>query len=187
MKFFWKCIFLFLGFVPFLWRFPVLIKTWIDFPENSKDPWFMIAAFVLCGILVWRRYKEGLSTDLRGGLSLAVPAAAVMIFGFMKHNMMFFYPGATLFAWSILWIVFGWKMFYRLFPVPLLMLLSLPTTEFFIYFPGINFYWKIAIGSALYIYAFFALWTDFSPIRRRTAAFAACVIIYTLLYAAVPQ
>ena len=186
MKLAGKCVILFLAFVPFLWKIPVLIKSW-GIPENAKDPFFMIAAFVLCGILVWRRYKEGLSSDIAGGLSLAVPSAAVMVLGAMKHNMMFFYPGATLFAWSILWVVFGWKMFYRLFPIPLMVLLSLPTTEFSAYFPGINLYWKIAIGSALCIYAFFALWTDFSPIRRRTAWFSACVIIYALLYAAIPQ
>lgn len=186
MKLLGKCVILLLAFVPFLWKLPDLIKSW-GIHENSKDPFFMIAAFALCAILVWRRYKEGLSSDIQGGLTLAIPSAAVMVLGFMKQNMMFFYPGATLFAWSVLWIVFGWKMFYRLFPVPLLVLLSLPTSEFSAYFPGINLYWKIAIASALCIYAFFALWTDFSPIRRRTAWFSACVIIYALLYAAIPQ
>ncbi|MBQ9772255.1 MAG: hypothetical protein IJW23_10570 [Lentisphaeria bacterium] len=187
MKLVWKCIILALAFIPFLWKFPVLIKTWKTYPANTWDPYFMAAAFVLCGILVWRRYKEGLSTDLRGGLTLAIPAAAVMIIGLSSKNMMLFYPGATLFAWSVLWIVFGWKMFYRLFPIPLMVLLSLPTTEFTEYFPGINLYWKLALASALCIYAFFALWTDFSPIRRRTAWFSAGVIIYAILYAMIPQ
>lgn len=187
MKLVWKCIILALAFVPFLWKFPVLIRTWKAYPENANDAYFMAAAFIVCAILVWRRYKEGLSSDLKGGLTLAIPALAVMIYGIMHRNMMFFYPGATLFAWSVLWIVFGWKMFYRLFPIPLMVLLSLPTTEFVHYFPGINLYWKVAIASALCIYAFFALWTDFSPIRRRTAWFAAGVILYAILYAAVPQ
>ena len=187
MKLVWKYLILTLAFIPFLYRFPVLINTWGENPANYKDPVFMGVAFILCGILVWRRYKEGISTDLQGGLTLAIPSAVVMVLGFLKGNMMLFYPGATLFAWSVLWIVFGWKMFYRLFPVPLLVLLSLPTSEFSAYFPGINLYWKIAIASALCIYAFFALWTDFSPIRRRTAWFSACVIIYALLYAAIPQ
>lgn len=187
MKLFWKFFVLLLGFIPFLWKLPVLVRTWWDSPDNAYDPFFAIAAVALCFILVWRRYKEGVSTDFQGGLSLAVPSAAIMILGFLRKDMMLFYPSATLFGWSILWIAFGWKMFYRLFPIPLLILLSFPTTEYTAYFPGINLCWKIAIGSALCIYAFFALWTDFSPIRRRTAWFSAGVIIYALLYAAVRQ
>lgn len=187
MKLALKFFFLAISFIPFLWKFPVLIKTWKAYPENAMDPWFMVAAFVLCAILVWRRYREGITTDFRGGLTLAIPAAAVMAFGFTTKNMMLFYPGATLFAWSILWIAFGWKMFYRLFPIPLMVLLSLPTTEYSGYFPGINLYWKLALASALCIYAFFALWSDFSPIRRRTAWFSAGVIIYAILYAMIRQ
>ena len=187
MKLFWNYLILTISFLPFLYRFPVLVATWGNFPQNIMDPIFMAAGLILCGILVWRRYKEGISTDFRGGISLALPSAAVMILGLMNGSQMLFYPGAILFGWSVLWIVFGWRMFYRLFPVPLLMLLSLPTSEFSEFFPGINFTWKVAIGSALCIYAIFALMTDFNPIRRRTAWFSAAVIIYALLYAAIPQ
>ena len=91
MKLLGKCVILLLAFVPFLWKLPVLIKSWGIY-ENSKDPFFMIAAFALCAILVWRRYKEGLSSDIHGGLTLAIPSAAVMVLGFMKQNMMFFWP-----------------------------------------------------------------------------------------------
>lgn len=187
MKTVWKYLLLLLAFIPFVYRLPELIGTWGSAPVNLKDPIFMAIALFLCGILVWRRYKEGVSTDFKGGIVLAVPSAAAMIAGYLNGSLMFFYPGAILFGWSMLWIVFGWRMFYRLFPVPLLMLLSLPTTEFSAFFPGINFTWKVAIGSALCIYAIFALMTDFNPIRRRTALFSAAVIIYALLYAAIPQ
>ena len=187
MKPVWKFLILTLAFIPFLCRLPELIITWGSAPVNLKDPIFMAAALILCGVLVWRRYKEGISTDIRGGLTLAVPSLAAMIWGALHHSMMFFYPGAILFGWSVLWIVFGWRMFYRLFPIPLLMLVSLPTTEFSAFFPGINFHWKLAIGCALVIYAIFALMTDFNPIRRRTAWFSAAVIFYALLYAAIPQ
>lgn len=187
MKLSLKFLFLTLAFVPFLYRLPGLILTWGSAPVNLMDPIFMAAALILCAVLVWRRYKEGISTDFRGGLTLAVPALAAMIYGAVHNSLMFFYPGAILFGWSVLWIAFGWRMFYRLFPVPLLMLVSLPTTEFSAFFPGINFHWKLAIGCALCIYAVFALMTDFNPIRRRTAWFSAAVVLYALLYAAVPQ
>lgn len=187
MKLFVKYILCAAAFLPFLLRLPKLITTWGDSPMNLKDPVFMAAALFLCAILIWRRYKEGVSTDFKGGIVLAIPSAAAMITGYLNGSLMFFYPGAILFGWSVLWISFGWRMFYRLFPIPLLMLLSLPTTEFSAFFPGINFTWKVAIGSALCIYAIFALMTDFNPIRRRTAWFSAAVIVYALLYAAIPQ
>ena len=76
MKLVWKYLILTLAFIPFLYRFPVLINTWSENPENYKDPVFMGVAFILCGILVWRRYKEGISTDLQGGLTLAIPSAS---------------------------------------------------------------------------------------------------------------
>ena len=183
----WKILIVVIAFLPFLYRLPQLVSSWCCFPLNTKDPVFMATALILFGILVWRRYKEGISTDFQGGLTMAIPATALTILGFVKGSMMLYYPGAILFGWSILWITFGWRMFYRLFPVPLLMLLSLPTTEFSAFFPGINFHWKLAIGCALCIYAIFALMTDFNPIRRRTALFSAAVIVYALLYAAIPQ
>jgi hypothetical protein len=186
MKLIWKYFILVLAFLPFLYWFPVLVLNWGDNPENIKDPVFMAAALFLCAILVWRRYKEAVSTDLQGGIVLAVPSCAALIYGWLTGVPMFLYPGAILFGWSVLWIVFGWRMFYRLFPIPLLMMLSLPTTDFLTVFPGINFTWKVAIGCALCIYAVFALMTDFNPIRRRTAWFSAAVIAYALLYAAIP-
>lgn len=187
MKLLLKYLFATAAFVPFLYRLPELILSWGQAPVNLKDPVFMAAALILFAILVWRRYKEGASTDFQGGLTLTVPAALAMVSGCIHQLPMLYYPGAILFGWGVIWVAFGWRMFFRLFPVPLLMLLSLPTTEFSAFFPGINFHWKLAIGCALCIYAFFALLTDFNPIRRRTALFSAAVIIYALLYAAIPQ
>ncbi len=184
-KLVWKFVLLFVSCIPFL----LLLPEWLP-----GLPWFdsafMVLSALLLGFLVWRRHKEALSHDWYG-LLLAVPAAAAALVSFLMmrgghvHTELFLAGGTVLFGFGMLWVLFGWRLFYRLFPVPLLLMLSFPTDMAKDYFPGITPQWKFAIAAALCIYALFALLTDFNPIRRRTAFFAGGVILYALLFAAV--
>jgi len=105
------------------------IEAWRQSPLDRFDPIFIIAA-VLAAVIFFKDFrKQAGKVDFGGILPLFVSAAGIGLGIYLRINMIYMIF-ALLFCASMLWLLWGWRVFVRTLPLFLILMLALPGTSF---------------------------------------------------------
>lgn len=127
---------------------PVALKlhwfadSWRKYPIERFDVIFIIAAVVI-GMVFFNDFKkEASSLDYSGIIPLVLSVAGIMAAIYLRINLIYM-VFALLFCASMAWMLWGWRIFARVLPLCLMLMLALPASTYWCgemlqYFTGLN-------------------------------------------------
>ena len=105
------------------------IQAWRTSPLDRFDLFFIVAALLMAGIFFKDFRQQAGDFDLGGIVPLVLSVAGIGLGIYLRINMIYMIF-ALLFCASMLWLLWGWRIFVRTLPLFLILMLALPATSF---------------------------------------------------------
>jgi hypothetical protein len=104
-------------------------ESWRRAPIDRLDSIFILAAVVI-GIVFFNDFKKEASTlDYSGIIPLILSAAGILGAIYLRINLIYMIF-ALLFCASMAWLLWGWRVFARILPLCLMLMLALPASTY---------------------------------------------------------
>ncbi len=124
---------LLLGMIPYAVKFPYIVRAWQTSPLDRPDVYFFILAILMAAALLlggWRQVAK--PTWQHSVCWLAILALALFGASFeLKINLLGI-VAAVIFAWTVLWWIYGWSGAWRSFPVAAMLLLTCTSSHYWL-------------------------------------------------------
>jgi|GEM_PF-3243323 len=160
-----KPLTIFLSVLPLTLEIYRLIPVWKNSPMDRYDFLYLLLGTALLLILIpLHAEKEAEKRDFMA-IPFLLGSFAVFSYGIYASLNLFYFCGVVGFSLSLVWLFYGWHLFWRLLPAGGLIVLSIPTTSIAM-FPPIIWNWiilKCCFGSLLVLFALTAEFLDLCP------------------------
>lgn len=114
---------------PVALKIPWFLEAWRISPLDRFDPVFIIAAVLMGGIFFKDLKQQAGKVDCGGIIPLVFSAAGIFLGIYLRINMIYMIF-ALLFCASMLWLLWGWRVFVRTLPLFLMLMLAIPASTF---------------------------------------------------------
>ena len=104
-------------------------EAWRKSPIDRFDAIFIIAAAVIGMVFFKDLKKEASALDYSGIIPLALSAAGILGAIYLRINLLYM-VFALLFCASMAWMLWGWRVFARVLPLCLMLMLALPASTY---------------------------------------------------------
>lgn len=163
-----KPLMIFLSLLPLGREICRLIPAWKSSPMDRCDFFYLLLGVLLLAILLLLHgEKDADERDLKA-IPFLLGSSAVFSYGIYASLNLFYFCGLVGFSICLVWLFYGWRLFWRLLPAGLLIILSIPTTAIAM-FPPVVGSWiliKCCFGGLLLFFAITAEFLDLCPSWR---------------------
>ncbi len=159
-----KPLIIFLSALPLGREIHRLIPVWKNSPMDRYDFLYLLVGTLLLAIqLLIHGEKEAEKSDLKA-IPFLVGSFGIFFYGIYASLNLFYFCGVVGFSLSLVWLFYGWRLFWRIVPAGLLILLSIPTTAIAMFPPVIGSWVLIKFGFGCLL-IFFSVAAEFLELR----------------------
>ncbi len=138
MKLHWKSIITLALFIPFFYKLNYMFGAWQYSPLDQKDFIFWLLALPLTGCFLCWKHKKSVEETVNSldyyGFFMLGAAIAILAASLIKDINSVYLAGSLLFIAGGIWVIWGWRVLWLLYPVFLIAALGLPSTSYWISF-----------------------------------------------------
>ncbi|OQA87435.1 MAG: hypothetical protein BWY31_00805 [Lentisphaerae bacterium ADurb.Bin242] len=142
-----------------------LIPVWKNSPMDRYDFLYLVTgAVLLLFLLLLHAGKEADKRDYKA-IPFLLGSFAVFSYGIYASLNLFYFCGVVGFSFCLVWLFYGWRLFWRILPAGGLLILSIPTSAIAM-FPPMIWNWvilKCCFGSLLLLFAVTAEFLNLCP------------------------
>lgn len=184
-----KIIFLLLSVCPLLWEIRRLHKIWAFSPLDRYDVFYMILGVIGGIYLAWKHGKKEAAKTDHSAWVLLLPLLAVGIAGFLIPLNVLYSAGAIGIGFGMVWLLWGWPLFWRLAPAGVWMGLSIPTSSIAVMIPDFSdwFWLKLIIAFLVFIYVLLAEYLDLRPRPGQGFFYLGMTLLVLILMIGMPR
>lgn len=165
---FLKPLVIFLSALPLGREIHRLIPIWKTSPMDRYDfLYLLVGTMLLVILLLLHGEKEADKRDFKA-IPFLVAAFGLFSYGIYASLNLFYFCGVVGVSFCLVWLFYGWRLFWRIVPAGLLILLSIPTTAIAM-FPPVIGNWiliKCCFGSLLVLFSVTAEFVELLPAWR---------------------
>ena len=145
---YFKMFIFLLAWIPAALKVHWFLEAWRISPLDRFDPIFIVAAVLAGGIFFKDFRQQAGKVDCGGIIPLVLSVSGICLGIYLRINMIYMIF-ALLFCASMLWLLWGWRVFVRTLPLFLLLMLAIPATSFWcgdvLQRFGVDASWGIAV------------------------------------------
>lgn len=128
----------FLSILPMICFLPFLLNIWKNSPLDRFDGIFIIMA-ILCLFIFLKRIKGWCLDYSYKGIIPIIMALLIIVLGYKTSTHLLMYVGALTLIWSMLFLLWGERMFIGISPLFLLFMFAVPSSTYWVeYFAQSN-------------------------------------------------
>ncbi|NLZ63854.1 MAG: exosortase-associated EpsI family protein [Lentisphaerae bacterium] len=171
------------GLIPYALKFPYVLSAWQASPLDRPDVLFFSLALLLAAALLLGSWKKAKPAWYWPALGLALPALLLFCVSFPLDINLLGIVAAVVFAWAMLWLVYGWTGAWRGFPVAAMLLLATTSSRYWLSYALSDYsidglLLKLLLAFVLLVLMVF---NAFFPFQVRAGSFFFCALLLLAL------
>lgn len=169
--------------IPYALKFPYILSAWQTSPLDRPDVLFFGLALLLAAILLLGSWRQARPDWHWPALGLALPALLLFGASFSLGINLLGIVAAVVFAWAVLWLVYGWAGAWRGFPVAAMLLLTCTSSRYWLSYLLSDYSIDGLLLKLLIAFVLLVLMAvnAFFPFQVKTANFFFCALLLAAL------